>query len=164
MEDVNPSESCCSILLKKQIPNYSDTRIFEMALENRHNNCFEKAYYMGYKWNKLTAARAAFMGNLEMLKFARLRGCFWDRLTTASAAYSGSISCLHFAYRNGCPWDVETCNNAAVNGNLDCLVFAINHGCPVTEYTLGFASTNNDCFTAVLKKLKPLKSIRPKIY
>jgi hypothetical protein len=151
-------QSCCAYLLLgqtiKDSKEWISYGIFAMALDNCHNDCFKQAFFSGFKWNSFITSHAAFLGNLEMLRFAYVNGCEWDRLTTASAAYGGHLNCLRYAYTMGCAWNVETCNNAAVNGHFQCLLYAINNGCPVTEYTLNLALTF-ECFEVILKKLKP---------
>jgi hypothetical protein len=63
-------------------------------------------------WDEATCAVAAWIGNLEILKWAREKGCPWDRWTCDNAARNGHLELLKWARENGAPWDDETCASA----------------------------------------------------
>jgi len=75
-------------------------------------------------------AEMALNGNIELLKFLRVKGCPWDEKTCSSAASNGQLECLKYAHENGCRWNGLTCSKAAKNGHLECLKYAHENGCP----------------------------------
>ena len=48
-------------------------------------------------------AEMARNGNIELLKFLRVKGCPWDFWTCSYAAKYGHLECLKYAHENGCP-------------------------------------------------------------
>jgi hypothetical protein len=62
---------------------------------------------------------------LELLKWAREeKKCEWDEKTIIKAAYVGNLEMLKYCFANGCPYDEqESSRNAAGRGYLDCLRF-----------------------------------------
>ena len=65
---------------------------------------------------------------LEFLKWAReVKKCEWDEWTINKAAYKGNLEMLKYCFSNGCPCDVEeSCVQAAIGGHLDCLRFLVD--------------------------------------
>lgn len=57
----------------------------------------------GVDWCTLSAR----VGNLEVLKWARRRGCLWDEQTCTLAASGGHKELLLWARREGCPWNEQ---------------------------------------------------------
>ena len=53
--------------------------------------------------------KAASLGYLEVLQWARANGCDWDSDTCAFAAWGGHLEVLQWARFNGCVWDRWTC-------------------------------------------------------
>ena len=62
---------------------------------------------------------------LEFLKWAReVKQCEWNEWTINKAAYKGNLEMLKYCFSNGCPCDVEeSCVQAAIEGHLDCVRF-----------------------------------------
>ena len=62
---------------------------------------------------------------LELLKWAReVKHCEWNEWTINKAAYKGNLEMLKYCFSNGCPCDVEeSCVQAAIEGHLDCVRF-----------------------------------------
>jgi len=62
---------------------------------------------------------------LEFLKWAReVKHCEWNEWTINKAAYKGNLEMLKYCFSNGCPCDVEeSCVQAAIEGHLDCVRF-----------------------------------------
>ncbi len=62
---------------------------------------------------------------LEFLKWAReVKHCEWDEETINKAAFKGNLEMLKYCFSNGCPCDEEqSCKRAAGKGHLDCLRF-----------------------------------------
>ena len=46
---------------------------------------------------------------MEVLKWARAKGCPWDEMTCSSATEGGHLEVLKWARANGGPWDATTC-------------------------------------------------------
>ena len=62
---------------------------------------------MPFPWDVICAF-AAFGGHVDVLDWARDRGCPWDEETCASAAEGGHLDVLRWARAKGCPWDEQT--------------------------------------------------------
>jgi len=72
--------------------------------------------------------QVALTNKLEFLKWAReVKHCEWDEWTINKAAYKGNLEMLKYCFSNGCPCDVEeSCVQAAIGGHLDCLRFLVD--------------------------------------
>ena len=70
-------------------------------------------------------AAVAGTNKLELLKWAReVKHCEWNEWTINKAAYKGNLEMLKYCFSNGCPCDVEeSCVQAAIEGHLDCVRF-----------------------------------------
>ena len=80
---------------------------------------------------ELSAAMARH-GHLELLQFAKERGCAWGAWTCAAAAGAGQLELLQWCKYNGCPWDDRTLTEAARGGHLEVLEWARMFGCDVS--------------------------------
>jgi hypothetical protein len=65
---------------------------------------------------------------LEFLKWAReVKHCEWDEWTITVAAYIGNLEMLKYCFSNNCPCDEEeSCEQAVREGNLDCVRFLVD--------------------------------------
>ena len=72
---------------------------------------------------------------LEFLKWAReVKQCEWDEWTITAAAFIGNLEMLKYCFSNGCPCDVEElCVRAAEVGHLDCVRFVFDKVDPSRE-------------------------------
>ena len=52
---------------------------------------------------KQTCAQAAYNGNLELLKWARLNGCPWDEVTYEQGVDNGDPALVCYLEDEGCP-------------------------------------------------------------
>ena len=70
-------------------------------------------------------AEVAATNKLEFLKWAReVKHCEWDEKTINRAAYVGNLEILKYCFSNDCPYDEEkSCKQAAIRGHLDCVRF-----------------------------------------
>jgi hypothetical protein len=100
------------------------------AAKGGHLELLKWAREKGCPWDSDTCAYAAKGGHLEVLKWARQNGCPWNSNTCSSASYCGHLEVLKWAREAGCPWDERTCNYAALQGHLEVLKWAINNGAP----------------------------------
>ena len=75
----------------------------------------------------LFCEQVAQTNKLEFLKWAReVKHCEWDESTINAAAYIGNLEMLKYCFSNGCPCDEEvSCIRAALEGHLDCLRFLV---------------------------------------
>ena len=73
----------------------------------------------------LFCSQVAETNKLEFLKWAReVKHCDWDEKTIDEAAFVGNLEMLKYCFSNGCPCDEEeSCSQAAIAGHLDCLRF-----------------------------------------
>jgi hypothetical protein len=84
----------------------------------------------GSPWDEASCQAAAMYGHLEVLKWARTNGCPWDEGTCKAAAAGGHLKVLKWARKNHCPWNEDTCQMAAKNGHLKVLKWARRNNCP----------------------------------
>jgi len=72
---------------------------------------------------------------LELLKWVReVKKCEWDEDTIGMAAFIGNLEMLKYCFANGCPYDETTaCPVATKKGHLDCLRFLFEKGKPSRE-------------------------------
>ena len=79
--------------------------------------------------------QVAATNKLEFLKWAREeKDCEWDGKTINKAAYKGNLEMLKYCFSNGCPCDEEkSCERAAYGGHLDCLRFLFDKVKPSRE-------------------------------
>ena len=77
----------------------------------------------------------AFTNKLEFLKWAReVKHCEWDKQTINKAAFTGNLEMLKYCFSNSCPYDEEeSCAEAAGGGHLDCLRFLVDKVKPSRE-------------------------------
>ena len=69
--------------------------------------------------------QVAGMNKLEFLKWAReVKHFEWDEWTITKAAFKGNLEMLKYCLSNDCSYDEEAlCKHAALGGHLDCLRF-----------------------------------------
>ena len=65
---------------------------------------------------------------LEFLKWAReVKHCEWDEETINEAAFIGNLEMLKYCFSNDCPCDKQaSCIQAAGKGHLDCIRFLVD--------------------------------------
>ena len=84
----------------------------------------------GCRWrNRKICALAAEGGHLVVLQWLRGNSCEWDWRTCARAAEYGHLEVLRWARENGCEWNSSTCTSAAGGGHLEVLQWARANGC-----------------------------------
>ena len=84
-------------------------------------------------WDYLTSGQAAYLGNLEMLKYCVENGCEVGPGTCADAAKFGHLECLKFLRSKNVKWDRRVCELAHENNYVDVLTYAIQQKCPGFE-------------------------------
>ncbi len=63
-----------------------------------------------------------------------MKKCEWDKRTISAAAFVGNLEMLKYCFANDCPCDErESCVEAAIKGNLDCLRFLLDKLKPSRE-------------------------------
>lgn len=77
----------------------------------------------GFKCNKYVFHKAALLGNIEILKWAKWYECNWTSYTCAFAAQGGQLETLEWLIENGCPVDKHTLYYAADGGQIEILVY-----------------------------------------
>lgn len=81
--------------------------------------------------------------DLELLQWARQKGCLWDSGICSLAAEKGNLDILMWVRQNGCPWDSLTCSAAANHGHLNVLQWAIKNGCETSMWIVSLAAYAN---------------------
>jgi hypothetical protein len=73
----------------------------------------------------LFCAEVAQTNKLELLKWVReVKKCEWDEDTIKEAAFVGNLEMLKYCFAHNCPYgDQESCGIAAGKGHIDCLRF-----------------------------------------
>ena len=84
-------------------------------------------------WDYLTSGTAAYLGNLEMLKYCVENGCEVGTGTCAAAAKHGNLDCLKYLREKNVKWNHRTVQCARENNHDDCLSYALANNCPQTE-------------------------------
>ena len=80
---------------------------------------------------------------LELLKWVReVKKCEWDEWTITKAAYVGNVEMLKYCFAHNCPYDEQKlCREAAATGHLDCLRFLFEKVKPSRETEKDAAET-----------------------
>ena len=118
-----------SVMDKLSIKGVPNT-VIKIGAEKGNLEMIIWARKKGCPWDTYTCSSAAGNGHLETLKWARENGCPWDTHTCSWAAENGHLETLEWARENGCEWDIDTCYLAAGNGHLETLKWARENGCP----------------------------------
>jgi len=84
-------------------------------------------------WHWRTSGAAAYLGNLEMLKYCVENGCEVNEGTCAVAAKYGNLECLKYLREKNVKWDHRTVQLARENNHVECLNYALANNCPQTE-------------------------------
>jgi hypothetical protein len=82
--------------------------------------------------NFTLSENAATSGSIEMMVYARQRGCAPDATTLQAAASRGRLSMCQYLHSEGCAWNAAAPKWAAFFGHLDTLRWLHEHGCPWT--------------------------------
>ena len=77
------------------------------------------------EWNKSTIEVAAFIGNLEMVKYCVANECPIDERACENAAENGRLEVLKYLREVKAPWDRWTAAGAARNGHLHILEYLV---------------------------------------
>jgi len=84
-------------------------------------------------WDWQTSGTAAYLGNLEMLKYCVENGCKVHKGTCANAAKYGNLECLKYLREKNVEWDERTVQFARENNHVECLNYALANNCPQTQ-------------------------------
>ena len=84
-------------------------------------------------WDYGTSGTAAYLGNLDMLKYCVENGCEVHEGTCATAAKYGNLECLKYLRSKNCPWTERVCELAHENDHIACLTYAVHQKCPGFE-------------------------------
>ena len=98
-------------------------------------------------------SRVAEMNKLEYLVWAReVKNCDWDSRTIDRAAYQGNLLMVKYCVDNECPMDEFACKVAASEGHLDVLKYLHENDCPWDSLACYWAHRNNhnDCLNYLI--------------
>jgi hypothetical protein len=84
-------------------------------------------------WDYKTSGMAAYLGNLDMLKYCCENGCEVDARTCTDAAKNGHLDCLEYLRSKNCRWNSRVCERAHENEHIDILTYAVKNKCPGFE-------------------------------
>jgi hypothetical protein len=120
----------------------TDSRVIQFAALNGHLEMIKYARSKGCSFNKWACHDAASNGHLEVLKWLRENECPWSKQTCVKAAEGNHLEVLVWLHQNECPWDKWTCIQAAGYGHLEILKYALQHGCPYDKKCMNHAWNN----------------------
>ena len=81
-------------------------------------------------WDSWTINRAAYQGNLAMVKYCVDNECPMDECACYYAASKGHLDVLKYLHENDCPWNSWACSYAHEYNHIDCLNYLIEQKCP----------------------------------
>ena len=106
--------------LKKgfKVQEMSSISTLEIAWENK------SLWTRWWSADELFCSQVARTNKLELLKWAQEeKKCNWDRRTIEVAAFIGNLEMVKYCVANECPIDKRVCENAAENGHLEVLKY-----------------------------------------
>ena len=106
--------------LKKgfKVQEMSSISTLEIAWENK------SLWTRWWSADELFCSQVARTNKLELLKWAQEeKKCNWDRRTIEVAAFIGNLEMVKYCVANECPIDKRACENAAENGHLEVLKY-----------------------------------------
>ena len=80
-------------------------------------------------WDSRTIDRAAYQGNLAMVKYCVDNECPMNEWACEYAAREGHLDVLKYLHENDCPWHWEACFFAHRNNHVECLNYLIEQKC-----------------------------------
>ena len=84
------------------------------------------------KWNKSTIGVAAFIGNLEMVKYCVAKKCPIDAWACAEAAGNGHLEVLKYLREEAkAPWDGWSVFFALERNHPECVQYLFDNNCPL---------------------------------
>ena len=103
-----------------------------------HGNVLDQAWFC---W------QVALTNKLELLKWVREeKKCEWDERTINFAAYVGNLEMLKYCFAHNCPYDEQDlCLNATGKGHIDCLRFLFDKVKPSRKTEQGSATAATAC-------------------
>ena len=108
------------------------------------------------KWDIMTIKIAAYLDNLEMVKYCVANECPVDEWACASAASGGNLECLKYLHEEvKTPWDWSTADLAALNGHLHILEHLVERKYDqYSELVCAYAAENGhlDCLKYLREK------------
>jgi len=84
--------------------------------------------------------KAALLGSVSLLEWARENGSSWDETTTRSAAEGGHIEAVKWLMENGCPLSESACSFAAKEGHIKMLKWLRKKDCRWGSETCAYAA------------------------
>ena len=111
------------------------------AASNGCLSCVQRLRALTQNWGR-TCERAAEKGNLDIIEWARSKGCPWSSDTCGYAAKDGNLELLKWLWARRCPWSATTCFYAAKFGHFELLKWAREHGCELGADACAGAAEN----------------------
>jgi hypothetical protein len=112
----------------------------------------EDEYEGTQKW---FCVKVALMNKLEYLVWLReVKNCDWDSDTINRAAYQGNLAMVKYCVENECPMSVGACTCAAQYGHLDVLKYLHENDCPWDSWACYYAHRENqiDCLNYLIEQ------------
>jgi hypothetical protein len=141
---------------KFNISEFTSLSQLELAWDNYR---WDEDEYEGTQGNRRYFCwRVARMNKLEYLVWAReVKNCDWDSRTIDRAAYQGNLAMVKYCFENECPMNEWACEYAAREGHLDVLKYLHENDCPWSSLACRIAHRNNeiDCLNYLIEQKCP---------
>jgi hypothetical protein len=132
-----------------RIKEFTSISQMELAWDNYH-------WGVGWDGiQKWFCVKVALMNKLEYLVWLReVKNCDWDWRTINRAAYQGNLAIVKYCVENGCPMDEGACTCAAQYGHLDVLKYLHENDFPWSSLACYYAHRENqiDCLNYLIEQ------------
>jgi hypothetical protein len=106
---------------------FTKSTICEDAARSGSIEMIVYARQRGCELNAKVMEAAAERGRLSMCQYLHSEGCALDETAATGAAYYGRIGTLRWLREQGCPWAaVEVCSKAAEGGRIEVMHYLVN--------------------------------------
>ncbi len=124
---------------------YDEETIFEKAAYGGNLDVLKWLYERKFPFNEQVFASCAEKGHLEIMKWLKDNEFPYDEDVFASAAFSGSKECLEWLFENGFPYDADTFKYAVLNGNRENMEWLLKREFPINvDDVFRYAIRNGD--------------------
>ena len=90
----------------------------DVAVQNGSLATLKLLHSLSFAWDDVVPALAATVGQVDIIQWARDRGCPWSERSCQYVTYHGQFETLKWLCANGCPWDELTTTNAKDRRNI----------------------------------------------
>jgi len=122
--------SCLKYLCEHSLPIHPQAS--GLAVMSKQLECLRYLTENGYATlDQDCCLKAAILGYIDILDYARERGCVLTATMLQKAAKRGHIDCVCYLHEHGCPWDSSAYPAACTNDHVECFIYLHTQGCPI---------------------------------